>query len=92
MTDANGAVPSRKSAITKSKLYKENGSLRIFADQLNAGIAVPRPNTPAYPVITQAFSEALNNIIRGSEIKKELDNAVKKIDQDIKDNNGYPSL
>lgn len=90
MTNANGAVPSRKSALAMSDLYKENGPLRIFADQLNSGIAVSRPNTPAYPTITQTFSEALNNIIRGAEIKKELDRAVKKIDQDIKDNKGYP--
>jgi multiple sugar transport system substrate-binding protein len=90
MTNANGAVPARKSALAMSELYKEDGPLRIFADQLNSGIAVPRPNTPAYPTITQAFSEALNNIIRGSEVKTELDKAVEKIDQDIKDNKGYP--
>ena len=90
MTNANGAVPSRKSALAKSELYKKDGPLHIFAEQLNTDIAVPRPNTPAYPTITQAFSEVFNNI-SGADVKEELDKAVAKIDQDIKDNKGYPT-
>ncbi|RKX78816.1 MAG: ABC transporter substrate-binding protein [Spirochaetes bacterium] len=90
MTNANGAVPSRKSALAKSELYGEGGPLQIFADQLRGGVAVPRPITPAYPTITQAFAEAVQNIITGGNVKEELDKAVQKIDQDIKDNEGYP--
>lgn len=90
MTNANGAVPARKSAFEMSELYKKDGPLRLFADQLTSGIAIPRPNTPAYPTITLAFAEAMNNIIRGGDIQAELDKAVKRIDQDIKDNKGYP--
>jgi len=90
MTNANGAVPSRKSAIAKSKLYSEGGPLNIFVQQLESGVAVPRPVTPAYPVITQAYAEAVQNIVSGADVKTELDKAVKKIDQDIEDNQGYP--
>lgn len=90
MTNANGAVPSRKSAIAKSKLYGEGGPLNIFVQQLEGGVAVPRPVTPAYPVITQAYAEAVQNIVAGADVKAELDNVVKKIDQDIEDNQGYP--
>ena len=90
MTNANGAVPSRKSAIMKSELYSEGGPLNLLVQQLEGGLAVPRPATPAYPVITQAFAEAVQNIIAGADVKAELDNAVKKIDQDIEDNQGYP--
>ncbi len=90
MTNANGAVPSRKSAIAKSKLYGEGGALNLFVQQLEGGVAVPRPVTPAYPVITEVYAEAVQNIVAGADVKAELDKAVKKIDQDIEDNQGYP--
>ena len=89
MTNANGAVPSRFSAISKSELYKKDGPLAIFVEQLKT-IAVPRPVTPAYPAITSSFAKAIDNIIKGADIRKELDNAVKEIDQDIEYNAGYP--
>jgi multiple sugar transport system substrate-binding protein len=90
MTDANGAVPARKSAIAKSKLYGEGGPLNIFVQQLEGGVAVPRPVTPAYPVITVTFAEAVANIMSGGDVQAELDKAVEKIDLDIEDNQGYP--
>ncbi len=90
MTNANGAVPARKSAITKSELYAEDGALNLLAQQLQRGVAVARPATAAYPVITAAFAEAVKNIIAGADVKAELDKAVQKIDQDIEDNQGYP--
>src|SRR5436309_7261624 len=91
MTNANGAVPARKSAIVQSKLYAPNGPLYVFVQQLQIGIAEPRPITPAYPTITSAFTEAVVNIADGADVKEELDKAVQKIDQDIKDNQGYPT-
>jgi multiple sugar transport system substrate-binding protein len=91
MSNANGAIPARKSVIAQSKLYAQNGPLYVFVQQLKIGIAEPRPITPAYPAITSAFAEAVINISAGANVKKELDKAVQKIDQDIKDNQGYPS-
>lgn len=91
MTNANGAVPARKSAIAGSKLYAPNGPLHVFVQQLQMGIAEPRPITPAYPTITSAFAEVVVNIAAGADVKEELDKAVQKIDQDIKDNQGYPT-
>jgi multiple sugar transport system substrate-binding protein len=90
MTDSNGAVPARKSAAAKSKLYGEGGPVNLFVKQLEGGVAVPRPVTPAYPVITEVYAEAVQNIVAGADVKAELDKAVKKIDQDIEDNQGYP--
>jgi multiple sugar transport system substrate-binding protein len=91
MTNANGAVPARKSAIEMSDLFGEGGPLNIFVQQLEGGVALERPVTPAYPVITSAFDEATRNIISGADVQEELDKAVEKIDQDIEDNQGYPS-
>lgn len=89
MTNANGAVPARRSALAKSDLYREGGPLNIFVQQLET-IAVPRPQHPAYPTITSAFAEAVDNIINGADVQAELDKAAEKIDQDIADNEGYP--
>jgi multiple sugar transport system substrate-binding protein len=91
MTNANGAVPARVSAIEQSELYGEGGELNIFVQQLREGWAIPRPATPAYPVITSAFSEAVDNIVAGADVQEELNAAVEKIDQDIEDNQGYPA-
>ncbi|HXX78529.1 MAG TPA: hypothetical protein VEI53_08570, partial [Ktedonobacteraceae bacterium] len=91
MSDANGAVPARKSVIAQSRLYASHGPLNVFVQQIQRGIAEPRPITPAYPIITSAFAEAVANISGGANVKKELDRAVQEIDQDIKDNEGYPT-
>ena len=88
MTNANGAVPSRKSAIAKSDLFKAGGDLEVFIQQLGK-TAVPRPETAAYAVITAAFAEAVDNIAQGADVQSELDKVAAKIDQDIKDNKGY---
>ena len=90
MTDANGAVPARKSALAKSELYGEGGPLNVFVQQLEGGVCLCRPITPGYPTITESFAEAVQNIVTGADVKAELDKAVKKIDQDIEDNQGYP--
>jgi multiple sugar transport system substrate-binding protein len=89
MTKVNGAVPARFSAIEQSDLYGEGGELSIFAEQLET-ISVERPVTPAYPAITLAFAKAVNNIAAGADVQAELDRAVQAIDQDIRDNEGYP--
>lgn len=90
ITNENGAVPGRSSALAKSELFGEGGRLSIFAQQLQSGVAVPRPITPGYPAITAAFYTAMDNIIKGADVQTELDAAVDKIDQDITDNDGYP--
>jgi len=89
MTNANGAVPSRKSALAESELFGEGGPLNVFVQQLEGGVAVPRPITPGYPTITESFAEATQNIVTGADVQEELDKIVKKIDQDIEDNQGY---
>jgi multiple sugar transport system substrate-binding protein len=91
MANVNGAVPGTKSAIAKSQLYAPNGALRLFSAQLLAGETVPRPQTPAYPVITSAFQEAFANIRNGLPVKTALDKAATAIDIDLQDNQNYPN-
>lgn len=92
MSNANGAVPGTKSAVQLSALYGEQGALRLFADQLLKGFSVPRPKTPAYPVITTEFQNAFQQIRNGGSVKEALDVAARKIDQDLNDNQGYRFL
>ncbi len=92
MTNANGAVPARQSAIEQSELYGEDGPLNLLVQQLQAeDVAIPRPKTPAYPVITNTFAEVVQNIVTGADVQEELNDAVETIDQDIEDNQGYPA-
>jgi multiple sugar transport system substrate-binding protein len=90
MTDGNGAIPARKSALNRRDEYQEGGWLYVFREQLNT-IAIPRPQTPAYPTITSTYQQAVQNIVNGADAQEQLDQAVEEIDQDIEDNDGYPT-
>jgi multiple sugar transport system substrate-binding protein len=90
VTEANGAVPGTNAALALSKNYGPGGALRLYVEQIQQQVARVRPETPAYPVISGAFSEAVNNIVAGASVKAELDKAAAKIDQDLADSRGYP--
>jgi multiple sugar transport system substrate-binding protein len=89
-TNDNGAVPARLSALEQSELYQVGGPLYLYVEQNLAGFTVPRPITPAYPVISRAFAEAAMNILLlDGNIQVSLDEAVRLIDADIQANGGY---
>jgi multiple sugar transport system substrate-binding protein len=89
ISNANGAVPALFSAIPESRGYGPGGPLRIYLEQIFGSLALIRPQTPAYPAITKAFYEAVANIVKGADVKAELDQAVQKIEQDIRAHDGY---
>ncbi|MFZ2405039.1 MAG: extracellular solute-binding protein, partial [Methylobacter sp.] len=89
MTLVNGAIPARRSVLAKSPLYGERGPLRLYVQQLNAGLAVPRPQTPAYRTISKVFAGAAVAIIAGADVQTELSRAAAEIDRDIAENRGY---
>ncbi|WP_405483411.1 extracellular solute-binding protein [Streptomyces sp. NBC_00009] len=92
MYDAVGAPPSTTAALKATDIYAPNGPMSLVTESLNQApmVAVPRPQTPAYPTITQAFSQAVDDISLGKDVPDALKKAVDTIDQDIKDNDGYP--
>jgi len=90
MSNANGAVPARMSALARSPLYGRHGPLEVFAQQLFGGAGFPRPATPGYGTISKAFSKAVSGIIAGEDVQDELSRAARTIDQDIAANRGYP--
>jgi multiple sugar transport system substrate-binding protein len=87
--DASGAVPALKSVLAADDRYQPGGVLHIYNLQLSGGVGLPRPQTPAYPVITKAFATAVDEIAKGGEVQAALDKAADTIDKDIEDNNGY---
>jgi multiple sugar transport system substrate-binding protein len=92
VTKANGAVPATRSAIDQSRLYKRGGPLHLFVVQLAEGYAIPRPRTPAYPVISASFRQAFADIRNGRNVQQALSDAAAQIDEDIRDNRGYPVI
>jgi multiple sugar transport system substrate-binding protein len=90
MAAANGAVPGTREAVAASPLYRQGGPLRLFVEQLTGGISVPRPRTPAYPVITAAFQRAFDDLRNGGNVREALNRAAATIDRDLADNLGYP--
>ena len=92
MAEANGAVPATLSAIERSATYRQGGPLHLYVQQLSRGYTVPRPRTPAYPIISSTFERAFRDIRDGTDVKHALDKAVKVIERDIRDNKGYPHV
>ncbi|MNC04905.1 Cyclodextrin-binding protein precursor [compost metagenome] len=75
---------SRKSAFESMTEYNEL-PLRVIKEQVTSA-SHARPVTPAYPVLTQKFAEALTDIMIGAEIKKSLDNVAATYDDEFKRN------
>jgi multiple sugar transport system substrate-binding protein len=90
MTNANGAIPARRSALARSPLYGSHGPLHVFTQQLFFGAGYPRPSTPGYGTISRAFAAAVAAIIAGSDVQAELTRAARTIDEDVAANRGYP--
>ena len=78
--------------MARSPGYRPGGPLRLFVEQLEGGFVVPRPRTPAYPVITVAFQKAFDRIRSGGDVQAALDRAAAVIDEESEDNQGYPLI
>lgn len=83
MANANGAVPSRISALQADERYQEGGDLHIYYLQLTEGVAVPRAQTAVYPTISTVMEDVVNAIARGEDVQRTLDSAVDAIDAAI---------
>lgn len=83
-TKISGNPATRKSAYDILTEYN-NLPLKIIKEQVTT-VSHTRPVTPAYPVLTQKFAEALTNIMMGADIKKSLDNAAKTYDDEYTKN------
>lgn len=99
-TAANGAPPATRSALSASPLYGEGKPLAYLSEQLDAAcptedvlavdcVAVSRPITAGYPVVTAEFGKALAAIWGGADAADALQAAARAIDRDFADNDDY---
>ncbi|ABC93941.1 probable sucrose ABC transporter, substrate-binding protein (plasmid) [Rhizobium etli CFN 42] len=86
---SQSGYPGLKSFAAESPLYAPGGPMAIAFEQASK-TAVARPPHPAYPTITAAFMQAVDEVFNGGDPKEALTAAAEKIDQDIEDNDGYP--
>jgi multiple sugar transport system substrate-binding protein len=86
VTGFNGAIPSRKSVMNGNPELQKGGRLYLYREQLEAGISVLRPLTPAHMTIYSAVQSATADIIAGSDAATTLHNTAVSIDEIIKDN------
>ncbi|MBY4612760.1 sugar ABC transporter substrate-binding protein [Rhizobium redzepovicii] len=86
---SQSGYPGLKSFAAESPLYANGGPMAIAFEQASK-TAVSRPPHPAYPTITSAFMQAVDEAFNGGDPKEALTSAAKKIDEDIEDNDGYP--
>jgi multiple sugar transport system substrate-binding protein len=89
-----GAIPSTLEGLAASPLHQEGGPMAMYITNLgNAHSdtslvqsgAVPRPATPAYGAIRNAFSSSMADIIAGADVQSTLDAAARMVDQEIED-------
>ena len=98
-TNGDGAPPGTKTALAADPLYKPGGPLYLFAEALDDScgtgplttscVSVPRPVTPAYPVISLQVQTVIENALKGQNVKSLLNTAVSNIDTAYTQNDNY---
>jgi multiple sugar transport system substrate-binding protein len=87
---ATAAPPLRKALIETSDLYGPKGDLHVVTDYVHLGLSKPRPPHPGYVVMSNAFAQAIQDIMDGRDVKAAVTGAAKAIDDDLVANEGYP--
>jgi multiple sugar transport system substrate-binding protein len=91
MTGANGAIPATRSAVGISARFAPGGPEHLYIEQLEDGVARPRPQTPAYPALSAAFARAFTEVVvQGRPVEASLDAAVRQVEGDLRDHQYYP--
>ncbi|MES3020208.1 MAG: extracellular solute-binding protein [Pseudomonadota bacterium] len=88
MSRLTGLIPVSEESAALTKHYRPGGDWRIYFD-FAARYAVPRPATPAYPVISSSFDKALSDLRGGKDPAEAMDEAVEAIEHNIARNKGY---
>lgn len=87
-SNALGVIPASEAATELSEEFGDDGLLRPTVDFARE-LAVVRPETPAYQVVSSVFEKTLKDIMHGADVQTALDRAVRDIDANIRSNDGY---
>lgn len=88
MATATATIPTTEAAAAEVPGYEAGGENDVFR-QFAADYAVLRPVTPGYPFIATTFEKAAQDILNGADAQQTLDQAVKDIDANQKQNNYF---
>ncbi|MDE1918808.1 MAG: extracellular solute-binding protein [Sphingomonadales bacterium] len=88
MSDATGNVPVTEGGASASRDFGPRGNSRMFFDLMRR-FARPRPATPAFSVVANAYTFAMRDIMDGKDVQDAFDDAVDDIDQTIADHHAY---
>ncbi len=86
--DGQVVIPATAEAEELSEMFGEGDPLQPFVE-LSQQLALERPPTPAYPIISSVFERAGKDIMNGADVQETLDQAVQEIDTNIESNDGY---
>lgn len=87
-SEATGMMPTSEAAADATTLYRPGGASRHLFDFARM-LAIPRPETAGYPMISSSFERALKDVREGGDAADALDRAVEAIQQDLKRNRNY---
>jgi multiple sugar transport system substrate-binding protein len=85
---AAATIPATDAAAAMVPGYGTDGKDEIFRE-FSKQFAVVRPVTPGYPFIATTFTKAAQDILNGADPKQTLDQAVKDIDANQKQNDYF---
>jgi len=88
MSDAMGGVPVTEAGAAASRDFSRSGKSRVFFELMRR-FARSRPATPAFAVISNAFTAAMRDVMDGQTVQDALDDATDDIDGAIADDHGY---
>ncbi|MDV2686169.1 ABC transporter substrate-binding protein [Alkalihalophilus lindianensis] len=82
LSKVTGMPPARKSAFENMESYNELPK-KVMRDQV-VNTAHARPTTPAYPVLTDAFAQALHAAALGEDPQEVLDQQVQRVERELR--------
>lgn len=88
LAEKAGMVPVSEESAALTREFRIGGQNRVFFDLMRR-FARNRPETPAFPVISSAFTNAMRRVMEGENVDDALDDAVADIDQTLADNPSY---
>lgn len=88
LSEATGLIPASTAAAAATAGFREGGPKRNFFEFART-LAVPRPATPGYPMISSSFERAMKDVREGGDAAEALDRAVEAIQQDLRRNRNY---